>query len=192
VAICHRRKIIFIHIPKNGGTAFEKFLNVPAMGHPVWSAYAQTPYWDNYFKVAIVRNPYQRALSCYNYARMEKSYWHATSGVSIHGKHPEYDFLSTLTFYETLQYLDSSRHLFGVHWKPQVNWITGADKLIVVDKVIRLENIDYELKQLGFIEKMKKINQSAGDSHSISQREKAIINKVYKDDFDILGYEYET
>lgn len=76
--ICHKHKCIFIHIPRTGGTSIEqsirpdwklhKFCNekhiIASTAKRIYSEY-----WDEYFKFAFVRNPWDRMVSMAKYPR---------------------------------------------------------------------------------------------------------------------------
>jgi hypothetical protein len=74
--ISHRYKCIFVHIHRTAGTSIENWI----VGNDWWKIEASTKhllasqakkvyskYWDNYFKFAFVRNPWDRMISCLNY-----------------------------------------------------------------------------------------------------------------------------
>lgn len=71
--ICHNKKIIFIHIPKNAGTYVERYFNLENNNDATSLYYKKYyPYeWKNYKKFCIVRNPITRFISTYNYFMME-------------------------------------------------------------------------------------------------------------------------
>ena len=74
--ISHKYKCIFVHIPKTGGTSIENVLGDSA-DQPVSGGSAHDPithykekyseHFDQYFKFSIVRNPWDRTLSIFNY-----------------------------------------------------------------------------------------------------------------------------
>lgn len=189
MSICHKRKLIFVHIPKNGGTSFESHLSLKNMGHPRWFDYARTEFWNNYFKMAIIRNPYSRAFSCYNYARMKKSYYHNITGKSLYGKHPEYDMLTNVSFVDALKLLNEKPALFGVHWRLQSEWVTDINGNIMVDKLFNLETIDDELKLFGITKSMPIVNSSNSKCRNYTADEISLVNQYYKRDFELLGFE---
>lgn len=75
--INHKRKAIFIHTPKTGGTSIKKNIDgFTTLGdHKNWLQEKKLTkqYWDKYFKFAFVRNPWDRVYSIYSYYKMGKN-----------------------------------------------------------------------------------------------------------------------
>ena len=88
--ISHDLKTIFIHIPKNAGESIERSLGMHA-GNPQQNFFGVvnnrhvlqhltanelrsrrqfSEIWHEYFKFAVVRNPYSRFVSRYNYTKL--------------------------------------------------------------------------------------------------------------------------
>lgn len=64
--VSHKYKTCYIHIPKTGGSTIEYVL----FGRDCVSEHCMIEYYDtyyNYFIFSIVRNPYTRIISIYNY-----------------------------------------------------------------------------------------------------------------------------
>lgn len=77
--ILDEEKLIFIHIPRTGGTSLEKCfiptadqLNVPFKHQPAsWYAAECPDRWRAYRKISIVRHPYDLILSRYAWSRRQ-------------------------------------------------------------------------------------------------------------------------
>ena len=69
-------KLLFVHIPKNAGSSLEKSLNARETSHKSWAYYRDNhpQEWGTYINFAVLRDPMERLVSCYNYARMKKSF----------------------------------------------------------------------------------------------------------------------
>lgn len=148
--ISDQHNLIFIHIPKNAGTSVTNHLEMDDVGHHNWSYYAgrYPNKWSKYKKISIIRNPWDRVVSCYEYAKMENSYWHSSDGKSKAGKHPDYELLKDKTFEECLHILDTTPSILRHHgWPPQCNYIIEKNSLMV-DKIIDIQNINEELSIL--------------------------------------------
>ncbi len=158
--IDHERKIILIHIPKNGGTSVEKSLGMTATGHRIWQRFRDEfpKEWATYRRIAIVRDPLDRLISCYEYARMDRSYWHAADGGGTYGKHPDYDVCRERSFQEVVSaLLDGRLRLWHDGWRPQYDWIYDGE--LLVDDLIPMEHLDSWLSGWG-IEGDTRLNPS--------------------------------
>jgi hypothetical protein len=145
--------IIFLHNPKAAGTAICAALSMGA-GHMTLRD-AQAKYldcWKEYFKFSIVRDPFDRAVSCYEYALMQSSHWHDNNpGVPVGRHHPDHDLLCGKSFEECLAMLIADSSQFRHHgWKRQIDFIQQPAEL---DLVARFETIATDwpriLKQAG-------------------------------------------
>ena len=142
--VCDNKKIIFIHIPKNAGTSITSVLDINpyTRGHhlPEWYMKNFPEQWKTYKKIAIVRNPYSRVISNYNYARLTKSYWHSSTGRSREGKHLDFDILTNLSISECIDLLIDNK-LKHQGWKHQYIY-THIDNKCVVDYIFKYETFN--------------------------------------------------
>lgn len=77
--ICHKHKIIFVHIQRTGGTAVEKFFigedqfKINKEHKHLLASQAKKlykDYWNDYFKFSIVRDPWARTISMMSHPKM--------------------------------------------------------------------------------------------------------------------------
>jgi len=135
---------------------------------------------DECFIFAVVRNPYQRALSGWNYHkwfRAKDNFTHALKNPPQKDKDKEEGawrhFTKTMT-----------QHLL-------------YDNRLRIDHVIKLENYDEEFskflcEKLGFSKSdfnILKKNANGKKKQNISREELDLINKRFADDFKNFGYE---
>lgn len=94
--ICNERGIVFVHNPKAAGMSFRKWLGFDGpVNHGVPTV--NTPYelWNKYSVIVTVRDPIERALSCYRFLTHE-SYTGIFSKV-----YPNLSSWDPLTFFRT-------------------------------------------------------------------------------------------
>ncbi|XYK78958.1 MAG: hypothetical protein ROO70_14310 [Labrenzia sp.] len=66
--ICHDRKLIFVHNPKAAGMSFRQWLGFDGVvNHGVPTVNVPYQLWNSYTVVVVIRDPLERALSCYSY-----------------------------------------------------------------------------------------------------------------------------
>jgi len=192
--VSHKHKLFFVHIPKNAGTALNEHLSLEgSLGHYKFDT-SQVP--EGYKTFCIIRNPYDRLVSCYEYAKMKESYWHSHEGKSMYGPHPDYELLKDATFKECLTLLKDGK-LKHQGWLPQWWWVADASGNINIDYVIKMEGLDNGLNSmfndLGFDELkiVPKINTSKRKSYQdyYDNETKKIAKHLY--DTDLKTFQYE-
>lgn len=186
--ISFKHKIIFIHIPKNAGTAITNGLDMTDIGHH-YPNYYKTKYpkeWDTFVKFAVIRNPWDRVVSNYEYARLKKSYWHSSEGNS---KHFDYDLLKNLSFKECVSILYTNKtKLRHQGWSNQTDYLKIDGKIIEDINLINFENLIEEIKNLTNIEIKEKVNSSNHQDYK-NYYDIDLINKiseVYYEDIELL------
>jgi len=204
MAILHDKKLIFIHIPKNAGTAIKKCLGVSLWGHENWQQLKKKypRCWSEYTKFAIIRNPWDRAVSCYEFSKMENSFWHTSDDKFIEGRklkpHPDYEIIRDKSFLEVLELLQNGE-LVGTHWLPQHPYITDNNYNIIIDKIIKLEELTIEwppfAKRFGISSELKNINISERLSTNYRDyycdNSLRIIEEYYTKDTELFGYSFD-
>ena len=194
--ISDQHKLILVHIPKNAGTSITNHLDMDDVGHHNWYYYARkySNKWREYKKISIIRNSWDRVVSCYEYAKMENSYWHSSDGKSEAGKHPDYELLKDKTFEECLHILDTNPSVLRHHgWPPQYHYITKKNSLMV-DKIIDIQNINEELSsllktpvELPIINVSKRKNYK---DYYINKKMVDIVGGKYKEDIKYFNFKF--
>jgi len=189
--IDHNRKLIFIHIPKNAGTAIERHCNMKDTGHKNWKYYFSKylSEWEEYTSFAIIRDPVDRFISSYRYARMKKSYWHDNPqpNKAIYGEHPDYQICNKFDINSLCSKLNSNAvKLSHPGWLPQYKWICNWRRKVKIDVLIKYENLNKGLETLK-IHDLPKLNFSKGSEDlEITEENKSFLRSFYKKDYKLL------
>jgi chondroitin 4-sulfotransferase 11 len=199
-------KTIFVHIPKNAGESIERALGMYGgnAGDTMWGTIANRhvlqhltasemrkqfftdTMWDDYFKFAVVRNPWSKAVSEYS--------WYLRYGPLI----PFYEWVDSL---ENRLHINKAINILEVgHNVEQFKFIYSECDKLLVDKVIRFENLKtefdalcLELKwnvDLGYSETTASPNKI--DFRRYYDKETVLkIAQIYSQDVEIFGYNQE-
>lgn len=173
-------KILYIHIPKTGGTSITKALtpeknNAITEQHPVYKK--NSNYGKNYhkvinfqlsraehfkdvigekpfdllWKVAIVRNPWDRYVSNWKWlTRKESLYprkgWKARGWKGEDGNISFYDFVKQVeVFYDNSKRFNGYQH-DQWHLMNQIKHITDSNGNIMIDHIGKFENLEKEFE----------------------------------------------
>lgn len=195
--INHQYKVIFIHVPKTGGNSIKQAFNMTGHFHsPVsklgdWGISPETQ--TKYTKLAFVRNPWDRLVSCYEYFR--------SGGMqNKHDLHIKNNYINGHDTFES--FVLKSPLLNGnvewwerMHFEPQAYYIDRP-----VDYIGKFENIENDFKEF-----RKRINAPCVNLPHInktpSDRKKYIeyynthtvdhVYKLYEKDINTYNYEYK-
>lgn len=201
---------IFIWIPKNAGSSVHAMLRGHgfvklksprsvklsfrnrgrvtfghmAIGSLVAAGLVSKEYVQSAFKFGFTRNPYDRAISLYTYL--------SASRTVLPNWHNPPDFRAFLNLLADGHYdrigLYNSRGLSQC--SPQSDWLRDTP----ADKVYRVEEFSGFLADIRTrwgisVNEVPHLNPSAnGHSQELSREEKALIEKIYAEDFERLGY----
>jgi hypothetical protein len=203
--VFHKHRIIFTGIPKNASHApFAHLSNKTDSGHH-HASYMQDyrehdeELLDTYTSLAITRNPYDRAYSCWNFLKVIEDI-EGRFGIK---NFTEYVYaLESRTAYYEEQNEELTQHELTY---PQYKFITIKGR-ILVDHLLRFENLDEDWKT--FTTEYNKTAQfklkpTLIISNSMEYAERdwtkiytpemySIINEFYKKDFELFNYEMRT
>ena len=190
------KNVIFVHIPKAAGTSIHKSLfgRLSGFGHSPAHQYIKIyGVFDFYssFRFAFVRNPFDRALSTYNYLRK--------GGNNSNDKLFFEKYLSEYTSFEdfVLNGLNKSVEIQNqIHFRTQRSFIYHENRCLV-SFVGRFENIqaDYEYVSniLGVDKPLVFTNKSTAEKNYLdnyNNREVVdVITSIYSCDFEQFGYQ---
>ncbi|MDG5490134.1 sulfotransferase family protein [Psychroserpens sp. SPM9] len=151
--------------------------------------------FDNMFKFVIVRNPYDRAVSCWKYF-----YGYQNISKLITNPRNYYKKLSFQYFLEQLPREWEHKHhrALATHTASMWSDITDRNGKLLVDKILKLENmsdnIDFLNKKLNInIKEFSHINKSRSDNSYqkyYNKKTRKIVERYYRDDIENLGYKF--
>ena len=201
--ISHNHKFIFVHIPKTGGTSIEQFFklfkknnlyepknNINENGvsyapqhitaKQLKTHHLSKDHFDEYYKFAIVRNPYRRLISEYTWLRNGR-YFKITGAPK--------DFSEWVKYY--LADIDTDHKLTQYEYLYDDNGNLLVDDVFKLENINKhfptiLENINYPYKNI----RLPKMNASANVTiqEFIKPDIKPFIDNMFEKDFEILNY----
>jgi hypothetical protein len=207
--ISDKYKCIHIHIPKCAGTSIDYALHgtvnvIWDEDKKVWvqhltaleakKYYASEEQWNDYFKFAIVRNPFDKLVSSYNWlCRCFKPC----------------DFRDRLLFKDFIFRKGAFKNLLNpnliikkenkyVQIKSSVDFTMDGNDELMIDHVGRFENLkeewDFICKQLGVKIKLGHRNKHGRDNKHYrdyyNDETREFVTSACKKDLEIFGYEF--
>lgn len=204
--INHALGCIYVHIPKTGGNSINRVFGIGWENHKDlrrYQAEMEIEQFATYYKFAIVRNPWDRLLSDYNYQR-KKSRPPETKLGLFTAEHEVRQFrewvvtvLSDPYRYEPAAWgAEVSR---GIHrWSPQVDWISLEGK-IAVDRVLRIERLDESFHSVCSALRLTKQHVPRRNrrlhwhySWYYDRETREIVADYYRRDIEAFGYRFES
>lgn len=197
--------ILFIHIPKTAGTSVIKMFDMnDKEGHVPYIKYKNIneDLFNRSFKFAIVRNPWDKFVSCYEYAKMDKSYWHSKDGNAIYGKHEDYDLVNKYKFNDFIMYLKNNFNgkklpLKSINWSYQYIFVCDNNSKVNVDILYRYEELDFMINELNSKfksdYKLPTLNKSKNKDFRTYYNDESIefIYSLYKKDIELFNYNFD-
>jgi hypothetical protein len=205
--ISHQLRCIFVHIPKTGGTSIEDVIwPAPRREEDLWMGFVSAhrnkyqtgglqhllahqirqevgeEIFGAYFKFAVVRNPWDRAVSQFCYTRIRTDL-HELIGMT-----------AETSFSDYLTRIEGHEH---VQWQPQVDFVHDADGSTLIDLVGRFERLEQDagsiFKRLG-LEASTLPHSNASDRRPYREyfdtSSRRRIERLYGKDIEAFGYEF--
>ncbi len=197
MTINHEKKLIFIHIPKNAGTSIIKAMGVENLFmDKTIEEYKEHygDYWNEYKKFTVVREPIDRFISAYKFARMDESGWFSATGEEGLEKHHHYELCNEMNINEYVYYLYKNPEKFNRWISPQTFIILNENGEREIDYYVRYENLLEDLQKIG-IDKIEKLNSSKiKDEKTIelTNKSKNQLYQIYNIDYQNFSYIKDT
>lgn len=181
------RDFVYIHINKTGGTSVESLLRVPLEHKTALEKIQELgeARWRSKFTFTVIRNPWDKVVSHYHYRVM-------TNRTGLGERPIDFSEWVRRAYRDReSEYLDDPRFFM-----PQLDWITDGEGRILIDFIVRFENLqeDFEV-----VRQRLKLNQSLphkkqsrrGDYRDYYDDEsKAIVRDCFSPDIERFGYEF--
>ena len=204
--IHHQHRCIFVHIPKTAGKSINRFFGMDWQPHKDLGRYARElppEVFAGYQKFAVVRNPWDRMLSDYNFQLKKKT----PDAERLFVTRPAggiRDFREWLeaVFADPFYYPAGNwggEVSSGVHrWSPAADWISLEGK-IAVDFVLRMENL-----QADFAEVCRRLKLPPAElpcrnwqfhrhySEYYDAETRELVARKHARDIAAFGYQFET
>jgi len=204
--VSHTKKFVFIHIPKAGGTsvrtALEAYATVGVWQHQVnglppntnrqlakhAKAHVLRDYlgeeaWEDFYTFAFVRNPWDRLVSNYYYARKHK-------------KSAKHQFAMSMDFTGFIRwYRDHTNVKEALRIDPQFAYVAESGRLII-DQVCKFEKINNDFAnvctRLGIRKALPHMNKSAhaGYRSYYTAETRKIVGKLFDRDCALFKYRF--
>lgn len=193
-----QRRIVFIHVPKAAGTSINQALYGRFMGHPRASDVEK---WGSARlralpRFAVVRNPWDRLLSAYRFAKLGSGIGGIVAGIRNPEQYrvPEFDSFDRFV-HEWLAPRDVTG-LDGV-FQPQHMFLYSQDGRLLVNHLGKLEHLGptyaFIEQILGHPIDLPRSNQS-GERIDYRQvytpQTRAIVGSIYREDVERFGYDF--
>jgi len=196
--VSHKHKVIWIRIDKTAGstlqTAFREagmFCDEPICPgckkfnncHDRADKISKLPFWDDYFKMTFVRNPFDKILSGFCFVNQRP------------GLKSKFKTFKELIDHIYTQYKEGIN--LPIWYKNQVDWLKDNKGEIKMDFIGKFESLEYDYINLCNILGLKKIElKSINKTNHKSYREyydDDMIKKfteMFEPDLEYFGYSY--
>ena len=193
MTINHKKKLIFIHIPKNAGTSIIKAmgLNNIFMDKTIEEYKIEySNYWDKYTKFTVIRDPIDRFISSYKFARMNESGWFSATGQEELSKHADYEICNSVDINGYVDYLYEDKNNYSRWTIPQTFILQNNQRKFEIDYFVRYENLNKDLEKIG-ITKIEKLNSSTIEKDNLlklTNKSKKRLCEIYETDYVNFSY----
>lgn len=153
--------------------------------------------FNDLYKIVIVRNPYDRIVSAWKYLFRETKGFYDLEYVKM--KHSFSYFLKKLpTFFGARYKQIYHQGYIGLHCAPVWQDITDNNGKVLVDKIIKLENLKEEMDiinsnfgvNIDFSIQKNKSNRKGHYQKYFNKKTRKMVEDIFRDDINNLGYKF--
>ena len=209
--ISRSKKFLFIHIQQTAGRSFEAVLkkNLPDLesfmgthDHALWAKERLGGQWSDYYKVAFVRNPWDRLVSWYTMIQEKgaMTWYKRIFGMRRYNDLTQYVLTNSNSFEEflyncvdTIDDIDGKKSILY----NQLDYITDEDGSLIVDFVGRFENLNSDsqtvFQNLGLdnvVLPHKNSSKHRNYRTYYTEETKVEVGRRYARDIEFFGYEF--
>jgi len=199
--ICHNKKIVFLHIPKTGGTTISKMLNdcadvtvfnggankVGQFGQ-IKECYPEINS-DSYRFVSIVRNPYDRFISGWKYC-IKNNFCNFSLDRMIRFIVKDAEIMKNSGFDSYL------KKLRFIYWHVAMSQTQHLELLKNMYKIYRFEDFENSVRDILLLFGVKKNvdiphyyrSDRRNYANYLKKKHYSAINMVFEEDFSNFGY----
>ncbi len=185
-----KKKLIFIHIPKAAGSSVgELLIGTDRVGHYPYEIYKKyNPFWfDSFYKFSVCRHPLERFVSAFNYLK---------DGGKGRADRVVGTYLSSFSGginQFVLEGFNQDFLLNNAHFYPQHKFIFDDQDKLMIDKIIKLENLNEDFidisRRFSNGESLQYINKGKTVGGELSGAAINRLYSIYQKDFELLKYE---
>ena len=180
---------IFIHINKTAGTSIGNAIGLPVKHHQTAReiiAKIGREKWDTAYKFTLVRNPWDKVVSHYEYRLKRNKTELASRNISFSG-------------WVTKTYGPDKDPFFYNNpkaFQPQVEWLKDDEGKIAIDFIGRFETISEDFNQIksaiGLEAELPHLNASkrAGYQSYYDEETREIVADWFQEDIALFGYQF--
>ena len=180
---------IFVHINKTAGTSIGNAIGLPVKHHQTAReviARIGRDKWDTAYKFTLVRNPWDKVVSHYEYRRKRNKTEVATRGISFSG------WVKKTYGPEKDPFYYNNPKAF----QPQVEWLKNDKGKIDIDFIGKFETITEDFDQIknviGLEAELPHLNASKREGYQsyYDAETREIVAQWFREDIEAFGYQF--
>lgn len=186
IEVVRARGVLFVHVPKNAGTSISHALYGAQVKHHTVTYYASlAPDLLELPSFAIVRDPVDRFLSAFHFAR--------TGGNPERPVSPAFRarYMKFRDLDDAIEHVATARSIFDVDniFRPQVWYLTDRDQEMVVDHLVPYQQIEAiaGLPCLNGLGCVPRLNAGRRSALSLKPHQQSFIRDFYAADFALMA-----